>query len=159
MTYLQREPNTQSTTMSVSSEACAMMLVGDDVGRHRGEGGRGSRGRTRRIRTERWHDGSSVGSRCGRATSQCRVECRGRGARVGGVGGSRRGGADGLDLAPALTLVHRSSVVAVENVFIVAFLSSASARGQWKSAFPLAVILEPPVKRAFSLAVFLRNRQ
>jgi hypothetical protein len=55
-------------------------------------------------------------------------------------------------------LVHRSSVVAVENVFILAFLSSASARGQWKSAFPLAVILEPPVKRAFSLAVFLRNR-
>jgi hypothetical protein len=59
----------------------------------------------------------------------------------------------------ARSLVHRSSVVAVENVFIVAFLSSASARGQWKSAFPLAVILEPPVKRAFSLAVFLRNRQ
>jgi hypothetical protein len=57
------------------------------------------------------------------------------------------------------SLVHRSSVVAVENVFIVAFLSSASARGQWKSAFPLAVILEPPVKRAFPLAVFLRNRQ
>jgi hypothetical protein len=56
-------------------------------------------------------------------------------------------------------LVHRSSVVAVENVFIVAFLSSTSARGQWKSAFPLAVILEPPVKRAFSLAVLFRNRQ
>jgi hypothetical protein len=32
-----------------------------------------------------------------------RVEGRGRGARVGGVGGSRRGGADGLDLAPALS--------------------------------------------------------
>jgi hypothetical protein len=31
------------------------------------------------------------------------VEGRGRGARVGGVGGSRRGGADGLDLAPALS--------------------------------------------------------
>jgi hypothetical protein len=45
--------------------------------------------------------------------------------------------------------------VAVENVFIVAFLSSASARGQWKSAFPLAVILEPPVKRAFAFASHL----
>jgi hypothetical protein len=31
------------------------------------------------------------------------VEGRGRGARVGGVGESRCGGADGLDLAPALS--------------------------------------------------------
>jgi hypothetical protein len=47
--------------------------------------------------------------------------------------------------------------VAVENVFTLAFFSSASARGQWKSAFPLAVILEPPVESAFSLAVSLRK--
>jgi hypothetical protein len=32
-----------------------------------------------------------------------RVEGRGRGARVSSVGGSRRGGADGLDLAPTLS--------------------------------------------------------
>jgi hypothetical protein len=57
------------------------------------------------------------------------------------------------------TLVHRSSIVAVLNLFTLAFFSTASARGQWKSAFPLAVILEPPVKSAFSLAVFLTNRQ
>jgi hypothetical protein len=57
------------------------------------------------------------------------------------------------------TLVHRSSIVAVLNIFTLAFFSTASARGQWKSAFPLAVILEPPVKSAFSLAVFLTNRQ
>jgi hypothetical protein len=56
-------------------------------------------------------------------------------------------------------LVHRSSIVAVLNLFTLAFFSTASARGQWKSAFPLAVILKPPVKSAFSLTVFLRNRQ
>jgi hypothetical protein len=50
------------------------------------------------------------------------------------------------------TLVHRSSIVAVLNLFTLAFFSTASARGLWKSAFPLAVILEPPVKSAFSLA-------
>jgi hypothetical protein len=55
----------------------------------------------------------------------------------------------------SLPLVHRSSIVAVLNLFTLAFFSTASARGQWKSAFPLAVILEPPVKSAFSLAVFL----
>ena len=44
--------------------------------------------------------------------------------------------------------------MAVLNIFTLAFFSTASARGQWKSAFPLAVILEPPVKSAFSLAVF-----
>jgi hypothetical protein len=49
--------------------------------------------------------------------------------------------------------------VAVLNIFTLAFFSTASAMGQWKSAFPLAVILEPPVKSAFSLAVFLTNRQ
>jgi hypothetical protein len=58
-----------------------------------------------------------------------------------------------------ITLVHRSSIVAVLNLFTLAFFSTASARGQWKSAFPPAIILEPPVKSAFSLAVFLRNRQ
>jgi hypothetical protein len=36
---------------------------------------------------------------------------------------------------------------------------AASAKGQWKSSFPLAVILEPPVEMLFSLAVFLSNRQ
>jgi hypothetical protein len=54
-----------------------------------------------------------------------------------------------------IALVHRSSIVAVLNLFTLAFFSSASARGQWKSAFPLAVILEPPVEILFSLAVFL----
>jgi hypothetical protein len=61
--------------------------------------------------------------------------------------------------SPLHTLVHRSSIVAVLNIFTLTFFSTASARGQWKSAFPLAVILEPPVKSAFSLAVFLTNRQ
>jgi hypothetical protein len=45
--------------------------------------------------------------------------------------------------------------VAVLEVFALAFFSAASARGQWKSPFPLAVILEPPVEIAFPLAVFL----
>jgi hypothetical protein len=49
--------------------------------------------------------------------------------------------------------------VAVLELFALAFFNAASARGQWKSPFPLAVILEPPVKIAFPLAVFLRNRQ
>jgi hypothetical protein len=43
--------------------------------------------------------------------------------------------------------------VAVLELFALAFFSAASARGQWKSPFPLAVILEPPVKIA--MAVFL----
>jgi hypothetical protein len=42
--------------------------------------------------------------------------------------------------------------VAVLEMFALAFFSAASARGQWKSPFPLAVILEPPVKIAFPLA-------
>jgi hypothetical protein len=42
--------------------------------------------------------------------------------------------------------------VAVLELFALAFFSTASARGQW--LFPLAVILEPPVKIAFPLAVF-----
>jgi hypothetical protein len=45
--------------------------------------------------------------------------------------------------------------VAVLDLFALAFFSATSARGQWKSPFPLAVILEPPVKIAFPLAVFL----
>jgi hypothetical protein len=47
--------------------------------------------------------------------------------------------------------------VAVLELFALAFFSAASARGQWKSPFPLAVILEPPVKIAFPLAVLLRK--
>jgi hypothetical protein len=35
--------------------------------------------------------------------------------------------------------------VAVLETFSLAFFSAASARGQWKSPFPLAVIQEPPV--------------
>jgi hypothetical protein len=58
-----------------------------------------------------------------------------------------------------ITLVHRGSIVAVLELFALAFFSVASARGQWKSPFPLAVILEPPVKIVFPLVVFLRNRQ
>jgi hypothetical protein len=57
------------------------------------------------------------------------------------------------------TLVHRGSIVTVLETFALAFFSAASARGQWKSPFTLAVILEPPVEIAFPLAVFLRNRQ
>jgi hypothetical protein len=45
--------------------------------------------------------------------------------------------------------------VTVLELFALAFFSAASARGQWKSPFPLAVILEPPVKIAFPLAVSL----
>jgi hypothetical protein len=47
--------------------------------------------------------------------------------------------------------------VAVLELFALAFFSAASARGQWKSPFPLAVILEPPVKITFPLAVLLRK--
>jgi hypothetical protein len=36
--------------------------------------------------------------------------------------------------------------VVVLELFALAFFSAASARGQWKSSFPLAVILEPPMK-------------
>jgi hypothetical protein len=49
--------------------------------------------------------------------------------------------------------------VAVLETFSLALFSAASARGQWKLSFPLAVILEPPVEMLFSLAVFLSNRQ
>jgi hypothetical protein len=55
--------------------------------------------------------------------------------------------------------VHTASIVAVLETFSLALFSAASARGQWKSSFPLAVILEPPVEMIFSLAVFLSNRQ
>jgi hypothetical protein len=47
--------------------------------------------------------------------------------------------------------------VAILELFALAFFSTASATGQWKSPFPLAVILEPPVKIAFPLAVLLRK--
>lgn len=47
--------------------------------------------------------------------------------------------------------------MAVLELFALVFFSAASARGQWKSPFPLAVILELPVKIAFPLVVFLRN--
>jgi hypothetical protein len=57
-------------------------------------------------------------------------------------------------MSPKITLVHRGSIVAVLEMFALAFFSAASARG-----LPLAVILEPPVKIAFPLAVFLRNCQ
>jgi hypothetical protein len=40
-----------------------------------------------------------------------------------------------------VTLVHRGSIVAVLDLFALAFFSAASARGQWKSPFPLAVFL------------------
>jgi hypothetical protein len=45
--------------------------------------------------------------------------------------------------------------VTVLELFALAFFSVTSARDQWKSPFLLAVILEPPVKIAFPLAVFL----
>jgi hypothetical protein len=45
--------------------------------------------------------------------------------------------------------------VAVLELFALAFFSAASARGQWKSPFPLAVLLrKPPVEIVFSLADF-----
>ena len=47
--------------------------------------------------------------------------------------------------------------MAVLELFALAFFSAASARGQWKSPFPLAVILEQPVEIAFALAVLLRK--
>jgi hypothetical protein len=56
-------------------------------------------------------------------------------------------------------LVHTASIVAVLETFSLALFSAASAKGQWKSSFPLAVILEPPVELLFLLAVFLSNRQ
>jgi hypothetical protein len=56
-------------------------------------------------------------------------------------------------------LVHTTSIVAVLETFSLALFSAASARGQWKSPFPLAVIQEPPVEIAFPLAGFLSNRQ
>jgi hypothetical protein len=39
--------------------------------------------------------------------------------------------------------------VAVLKTFSLALFIAASARGQWKSSFPLAVILEPPVEILF----------
>jgi hypothetical protein len=53
-----------------------------------------------------------------------------------------------------LALVHRGSILPVLEMFALAFFNAAGARGQWKSPFSLAVILEPPVKIAFPLAVF-----
>jgi hypothetical protein len=50
-------------------------------------------------------------------------------------------------------LVHTASIVAVLETFSLALFSAASAKGQWKSSFPLAVILEPPVELLFLLAV------
>jgi hypothetical protein len=48
--------------------------------------------------------------------------------------------------------------VAVLELFALAFFSAASARGQWKSPFPLAVFLSKPlVEIAFPLAVLLRK--
>jgi hypothetical protein len=49
--------------------------------------------------------------------------------------------------------------VAVLETFLLTLFSAASARGQWKSPFPLAVIQETPVEIAFPLAVFLSNCQ
>jgi hypothetical protein len=56
-------------------------------------------------------------------------------------------------------ILHTASIVAVLETFSLSLFSAASARGQWKSSFPLAVIQEPPVEIAFPLAVFLSNRQ
>jgi hypothetical protein len=61
------------------------------------------------------------------------------------------------ELLSVYSLVHRGSIVAVLETFALAFFSAASARGQWKSPFPLAVILETPVKIAFPLAALLRK--
>jgi hypothetical protein len=47
--------------------------------------------------------------------------------------------------------------VAVLELFALAFFSAASVRSQWKSPFPLTVILEQPVEIAFALAVLLRK--
>jgi hypothetical protein len=52
-------------------------------------------------------------------------------------------------------LVQGSSIVAVLELFALAFFSAASARGQWKSTFRLAVVLEPLVEMLCSLAVCL----
>jgi hypothetical protein len=57
------------------------------------------------------------------------------------------------------SLVHIASIVAALKLFSLAFFSAASARGQWKSPFSLAVIQEPPVEITFPLAVFLSNHQ
>jgi hypothetical protein len=88
------------------------------------------------------------------------------GAKLLGGGRGRHGGGRGHAVEPKLgnvaaawTLVHRGSIVAVLETFALPFFSAASARRQWKSPFPLAVILEPQVEIAFPLAVFLRNRQ
>jgi hypothetical protein len=58
-----------------------------------------------------------------------------------------------LDATDKLTLVHTTSIVTVLETFSLALFSAASARGHWKSPFPLAVIQEPPVEIAFPLAV------
>jgi hypothetical protein len=42
----------------------------------------------------------------------------------------------------------------VLELFALAFFSAASARGQWKSTFSLAVVLQPPVETIFSLTGF-----
>jgi hypothetical protein len=67
----------------------------------------------------------------------------------------KQGGREkGVTKAWAGALVHTASIVAVLETFSLALFSAASARGQWKSPFPRAVILiKPPVKIAFPLAV------
>jgi hypothetical protein len=55
-----------------------------------------------------------------------------------------------LNIYLRYSLVHRSSIVTVLKLFSLAFFSAASARGQWKSPFPLAVIQEPPVEIAIT---------
>jgi hypothetical protein len=47
--------------------------------------------------------------------------------------------------------------VAVLETFALAFFSAASARGPWKSPFPLAVFLRKPPVEHFPLAVLLRK--
>jgi hypothetical protein len=49
--------------------------------------------------------------------------------------------------------------VTVLKLFSLALFSAASAKGQWKSLFPLAVIQEPPVEIAFPLAVLFIKPQ
>jgi hypothetical protein len=51
-----------------------------------------------------------------------------------------------LNVSTFNSLVHTVSIVAVLETFSLALFSAASARGQWKSSFPLTVILEPPVE-------------
>jgi hypothetical protein len=56
-----------------------------------------------------------------------------------------------------VSIVHRINIVVVLKIFALTFFDAATVRGQWKTTFLLAVILEPPLEMLFSLSVLLNK--